>query len=149
MRRLQRLSPVQSCPERMTILGNSLVGTEICHVFIPGDPVAKGRPRYARRGVWTPRKTRVAEEAFRWILLQAGVTPDTDHAIHVWVCFRCATHQRRDLDNMVKLALDACNGFAWGDDFQVTAITATVQRGHPAPETELRLIRLARWTTDC
>jgi Holliday junction resolvase RusA-like endonuclease/endogenous inhibitor of DNA gyrase (YacG/DUF329 family) len=103
-------------------------------VSIDGDPTTKSRARRSRSGnFYTPRQTADAEETIRWRLLAAGIQPDADHDLSVTIEFRTSTRQRRDLDNLVKLVLDACNGFAWYDDVQVVELHATVKRAHPEP----------------
>lgn len=58
----------------------------------------------------------------------------------VWVSVRLhpkqtksgeASKTRIDLDNCLKVALDALNGVAWLDDSQITTITATLADARP------------------
>jgi Holliday junction resolvase RusA-like endonuclease len=37
-------------------------------------------------------------------------------------------HPKRDLDNLIKAVLDACQGFFWRDDSQVDEINARIER---------------------
>ena len=39
---------------------------QLIDIEIPGEPVAKGRPRMGKYGVYTPTKTKNAEEAIGW-----------------------------------------------------------------------------------
>jgi Holliday junction resolvase RusA-like endonuclease len=112
-----------------------------------GDPPSKARARFNGRGskarAFTPERTRAGEEALGWAVKAAkpGLRPDPDGSFEVNVAFYTATWQRRDLDNMVKLVLDACNGVVWEDDAQVTAIHARVNRADPRPRTDLVICR--------
>lgn len=129
--------------------GNSLVGSQVCQLTLIGEPYSKNRPRFFGNRAYTPKKTTQAEESIRTQLLVAGVIPDADHLLEVNLQFRSATGQRRDLDNQIKLVLDACNGFAWRDDFQVIKIIAGVERRSPLPGTDITVTRIQRYTQDC
>lgn len=125
------------------------MGSTVCETVIPGEPVAKQRPRVGRGGkTYTPRQTVEAEEAIRWHLRSKGVVADADHLLGLHVRFFSSDRRRRDLDNLVKLLLDACNAFVWADDFQVTEIHAAVIRGAEDPRTELVVVREGRYTAD-
>jgi crossover junction endodeoxyribonuclease RusA len=113
----------------------------VCDLTLTGEPVSKGRPRVTTHGTYTNPKTAAAEEAIRWQLRAAGVKPDTDHPLEVRLRFRCSGRGRRDLDNLIKLVLDACNGFAWADDSQVVHLDAHLERRSPSPGTDLLVAR--------
>lgn len=115
----------------------------VCDLTLTGEPVAKGRPRTGRGRTYTPAATVAAEEAIRWQLRTAGLKPDVDHLLAVWLRFRSSTGRRVDIDNLQKLCLDACNGFVWADDFQVVEIHATVERRSSDPGTDLYVVRVA------
>lgn len=114
-----------------------------------GDPVSKARARVTGQGgktwAYTPSKTKDAEEAWQWQLRAAYPSftrGDPDYDYRLEVSFYTATWKRRDLDNMLKLVSDACNGMVYADDDQVTQVEAVLVRGDPAPRTELRVYRL-------
>jgi Holliday junction resolvase RusA-like endonuclease len=114
--------------------------TVVCEITVPGEPGSKARPRVTRtRGTYTPRATVVKEDEIGWTLKAAGVRRDTEHTFSLDLTFRCGTHRRKDLDNMVKLVLDACNDVAWADDDQAVAVAASVERGSANPGFDLRL----------
>lgn len=123
----------------------------ICQVVVPGEPVPKGRPRKGQGRWYTPTQTSDAEDELRWGLRAAGVlgAPDADWTMAVSVRFYMGSGQRKDIDNLVKLVLDACNGFVWHDDVQVVALNATIERGAPEPRTWLQIARVDRYTADC
>jgi Holliday junction resolvase RusA-like endonuclease len=130
-------------------LGDSLVGLVVCNVHLDGEPVSKGRPRLGRGRTYTPTATVQAEDAIRWQLQQAHVRPDDDHTLAVRLRFHSTTGRGRDLDNLVKLVLDAANTFVWRDDVQVVELDAAVQRRSSIGNTHLLVTRVGRYTSDC
>lgn len=116
-------------------------------VWIPGEPVAKGRPRMTafagRARAYTPAATRLAEErvATAWThpMIAAGVPVYVRIVAYMQ---RPAGHFRKDgslsaaglrvpvpvkrpdLDNVLKLVLDALNGVAFHDDAQLARVRA-------------------------
>lgn len=106
---------------------------------IDGDPGTKARPRFDGTRTYTPRRTRDAEEAIGWAIKAAapGLMPCTNYELGVAVVFETKTRQRRDIDNVVKLLFDACNGIVWADDAQVIEMKARVERGTGTGSTSL------------
>jgi Holliday junction resolvase RusA-like endonuclease len=106
--------------------------------IFPGEPVPKGRPRSTHSGhTYTPTRTKQGEEAIRWELKAQGAKPiDQPTLVAVNLQFRCKS-KTADLDNLVKLVLDAAQGFLWENDRQVCRIVAEVERGSSEPETRL------------
>jgi Holliday junction resolvase RusA-like endonuclease len=118
-------------------------------------PIAKGRPRFARRGrfvhTFTPMKTR----SFENILIEKAtkfkpLTP-IDGDIRVGVIFGMPIPASRmpkfdlnarnphtikpDIDNLLKGVLDPLNGVFWNDDAQISQITASkVYSKYPSVE---------------
>jgi Holliday junction resolvase RusA-like endonuclease len=114
---------------------------------IPGQPVAKGRPKFARRGAhvvaYTPAKTASYENLVKLAATTAmcGVQP-TARPVALSVTLNlqipaswsnkrraaavagsiCAT-KKPDADNVLKGIKDGCNGIVWADDAQVVRIT--------------------------
>ena len=99
-------------------------------MWIPGEPVPKGRPRLGANGnVRTPESTVDGENWVRSCLIQAtvGMTINPKGEFEVLVFYFCRS-KVTDLDNLIKLDLDALNGYVWMDDRQVTHIDATLYR---------------------
>lgn len=102
----------------------------IAQFVIDGEPISKARARFTNYRspgrVYTPEKTREGEDKVKAAFLKAHPKSNTDKhvAYGVAVRFLCGTRQRRDIDNMAKLILDALNGLAWVDDIQVLELTA-------------------------
>ena len=113
--------------------------------WIPGQPIGKGRPRFARGRAYTPPITHRAEMKVAAIasgaMIEAGLKPFTAPVSCVivaryrippsWTKAKQADAQahkivpgKPDLDNVLKLILDACNGVCFEDDAQVAWIEA-------------------------
>ena len=108
-------------------------------ITIPGEPVAKERPRRGKNGSWyTPTKTRDYEQLVGWIWKETRIKPLTGPVsvrLDFWIGGR-----DKDLDNLVKAVLDGLNGVAWEDDSQIVSITAT--KGHRKGQEGLALINI-------
>lgn len=113
---------------------------------IPGQPVAKGRPKFARRGAfvttYTPEKTRSYENLVKMAASAAmeGQEPSAAPLKLIvglqlqipasWSVKRRAAAaagaikptKKPDADNVLKGIKDGCNGIVWRDDAQVVAI---------------------------
>ncbi len=110
--------------------------------FIPGKPVPKARPRLGKHGVYTPAKTKAAEELIRNIAAREyGEEEPVVTAVKLAVSFAMPVpkswpKQKRfdafsgemyplshpDLDNMVKTVSDALNGVIYVDDSQIVEL---------------------------
>lgn len=114
--------------------------SEVVMLTIPGDPKSKARPRVnPRGGVWTDSAAEEEAVAMR-LRVARGSTPSmTDGVAFAAVFFR-NTRQRRDVDNMLKLVLDAATKAGiWVDDRQVVALIAVEEWDAKHPRT------LAAW----
>ena len=91
---------------------------------VVGEPMSKARARVTRQGnSYTPKTTVEAERRVRECF-EATVCEPFSNAVGVELAFFQGTRARRDIDNMVKLILDAMNGVAWADDVQVNVVLA-------------------------
>lgn len=88
---------------------------------VPGQPVAKERPRRGKGGTWyTPRPTRIAEEKIAW-LARASTWDFADAEICLLTHF-FSSSRRFDLDNAHKLVADALQkGGLFDNDRQIVA----------------------------
>ena len=125
---------------------------------IPGEPVAKGRPRMTRTGhVYTPSKTRLYEAHIQdlWKAKSVATLP-TGQPIRVSIAaffavpksaskkqkmaLDGAPHIKKpDLDNVAKSVLDALNGLAFDDDSRICLLRVTKQYTLDDPRVELTL----------
>lgn len=112
-------------------------------LVIPGQPTSKGRPRLSLNGhAYTPQKTRDAEAAVQLAARKAGVVKaDGPLLVEMNFCFQIPRSwskrdqalaremqvmpcSKPDIDNCIKLVLDALNGIGWHDDKQIIGIVA-------------------------
>lgn len=117
-------------------------------MFIPVEPVAKGRPRFTRRGfVYTPKVTRVYEQAIKNFLLQIDrpYSSVIDKPLRICLHFfirkpksvkREYPSIRPDVDNYAKAVLDAMNGIVFKDDGQIISLTVS-KAYHTTPGTDV------------
>lgn len=130
---------------------------------IPGDPVAKGRPKLTTIGgmarAYTPAKTRNYEAIVRLAAKEAmaGLLP-MDGPLHLWVRVylgiptswskrkkAAALEQlvlptkKPDVDNVIKAVSDGMNAIAFTDDSRIVNLTA-VKRYSDMPRVEVMVM---------
>lgn len=122
-------------------------------ITIPGKPVAKKRPRFARigKGVRTYSDQHTDEGRFLLFLQVAGYEPmagplavDLEFVLprpksHYgtgrnagrlkWSMVDALPVSKPDVDNFAKFALDVCNGILWRDDAAVVHLRAFKRYG--------------------
>ena len=104
------------------------------------EPVAKGRPRVSKWGVYTPAKTRkfektVKDQALVQMLLKR--LPVLTEPLEVRLEIICTRPKkptnpypsRSDLDNYGKAICDALNEVVWKDDSQIVDLYMTKRWG--------------------
>jgi Holliday junction resolvase RusA-like endonuclease len=129
------------------------------NIVIEGAPIAKKRPRFARRGQFVQTYNDQETEEGKWLLLAKGQVKDLFQGpLKVKMLFampRPKGHfgtgknaaklkpsapqqhtKKPDLDNLVKFAKDCLNGVAWRDDSQVFELEARKIYGD-RPRTEI------------
>lgn len=136
---------------------------------IPGDPVAKGRPRFARVGAfvkaYTPKRTQTYEDIVRYHALEAwagkplldGVPVQLDVQCFIAVPKSWSNKKRAsalngsingavmrplgrpDTDNFYKLVADALNGVIYRDDSAIWDARVTKQYADVA-RTEISIL---------
>ena len=117
--------------------------------IIDGNPVAKGRPKFGRRGkfvsVYTPEKTRTYESKVAEIAKAAMGDQEpleTPVVVCVYICLPIpASYSKKrrqdcidkierplkkpDADNVAKAVTDAMNGIVYQDDCQIVSLHIT------------------------
>ena len=110
---------------------------------IPGEPVAKGRPRFYNGHAITPAKTVNYETLVKemWAVTHGQQMLDGELCASLTAFFAIPSSKskaekkrmlegivrpvkRPDLDNVIKCVLDACNGIAYKDDSQIVTVVA-------------------------
>ena len=94
---------------------------------VPGDPVAKARPRVYNGTAVTPLKTRNWEAYIRFLFTHnhphhIPYTGPVSMDVEFWKPNR----GKPDVDNLYKLVADALNGLAYKDDSQVKRLLCNV-----------------------
>ena len=102
---------------------------------VPGEPASKQRARTVvhkgRVMSYTPKETVLAEKkiAALYRVARGHNAPAPTATFGLRVTFWFATQRRRDIDNALKLILDALNKVAFDADSQVTEVGANLVRG--------------------
>lgn len=123
--------------------------TPLLSVILEGEPVPKSRARLRVSGrgkvsSYTPRRTVSAQDAVAMRIRAAFAgDPIADRDFEVVITYRLASWQRRDLDNLTKLVMDACTGIVWADDSQVRALMLDMEHVDDRPGTLVEI-----WDTD-
>lgn len=122
---------------------------------VPGPPVGKGRPKFARRGsfvtAYTPQKTASYESLVKLAagdvmrghdllsgplvaIIEARSTPPASWSKKKKnVALESGLFTSKpDLDNLAKAILDACNGIVFQDDAQIAVLLAAKAYGDTA-----------------
>jgi len=131
-------------------------------ITVLGDPVAKGRPRFARRGkfvsTYSPAKTvdyaaqvahhakiamacrKPLEGALRcFVLCYMPIPKSTSKKIRQAMIDGEIHHTKKpDTDNLAKGILDPLNGIAWNDDAQIIDLQCCKYYSDN-PRTEIRI----------
>ena len=125
--------------------------TTAVYITIPGKPVAKNRPRFAKRGKFvTTYSDQETEESKFYMLAREQVLKQIKNPLTGPIIVRAIFSFERpkshygtgknaeilkpsalksyehtgkpDVDNCIKFALDCLNGLAWADDKQIVSI---------------------------
>lgn len=112
------------------------------NITIPGEPVAKGRPRVTKAGItYTPAKTQGYENLVKMCYMEQGngkkLEGELQTAIRAYFQIPKSTSKKKaklmeegeirptkkpDADNIIKIVLDALNGLAYNDDSQIVSV---------------------------
>jgi Holliday junction resolvase RusA-like endonuclease len=138
--------------------------------IIQGNPKPKGRPRFTKSGIaYTDKNTKAAESHVMTLAsasmkntkpYEGPVMIGLDFYMPIPVSYskeyqakaksgqefpiKHKSHINPDIDNMIKLIMDALNGVCWEDDSQICSITANklyCQGENPRTEVFISQIR--------
>lgn len=134
--------------------------------IVEGEPQGKARPRFSRRSgtVYTPAKTAKYEKEIRQSFLAAGgkmIPAGSYVAVTVDAYFKIPksyTKRKRlecerniirpdkkpDIDNVVKVVLDALNKVAYADDKQVIGIVCRKWYSHSSGFLKVHILEVER-----
>jgi Holliday junction resolvase RusA-like endonuclease len=137
--------------------------TFLCEFTVEGEPVAKGRPRFSRRGqhvvAYTPGKTidyelHVKDAAMRAMGSSEPLDGPVALSVRVFVPIPASWSKKRqeaannqfvvkkpDGDNYLKAVMDACNGVLYVDDSQVADFHCS-KKYSTFPRVEVTLVEL-------
>jgi Holliday junction resolvase RusA-like endonuclease len=113
-------------------------------INIPGNPISKKRPRFARRGKFVTTYNAQESEEGKFICLMQSqlnghkpIPAGTPIKLNIRFFMPipssisqkkrnllCAHTKKPDLDNLIKFVKDCFNGIVWNDDSQVSSIEA-------------------------
>lgn len=88
-------------------------------LWIAGNPIPKGRPRYGGRSPRTPEATREWEEVVGWQARSQFMRAPLEGDLGIEFIFFRENQIRTDLDNLEKAMLDALQGILYEDDSQI------------------------------
>lgn len=112
----------------------------VIYFTVPGEPLSKERPRWGARHTYTPKRTAAAEvrvvDAFEFAY---PLGEPLSGELRVRLDFYKGNRRRTDIDNLQKLVLDALNGVAYVDDWQVAELTSTRAYDKAHPRTEVTI----------
>lgn len=111
------------------------------HITIPGEPVAKGRPRLGKWGTYTPEKTQGYEILVKMCYMEQAkgqkLEGELEAIIDAFFAIPKSASKKKsmlmengdlrpikkpDVDNVAKIILDSLNKLAYEDDSQVVGL---------------------------
>lgn len=125
-------------------------------IMINIEPIPKARARTVVKNgrvmSFTPKATSEAESAIRSVIMDKKEFFEAGTPLCVKMDFyiskppsvskkRISPVTRPDIDNYVKLVLDACNKYLWADDSQIVVLRASKNYGSP-PRIEIDINKL-------
>lgn len=105
--------------------------------FVPGKPQGKGRPRFGKYAVYTPKATtdyeKLVATCYRGDMLSGPLTCEITAVFEIPKSYTKAQKKdiesgvlqptkKPDADNIAKIVMDALNGVAYEDDKQVVSL---------------------------
>ena len=125
-----------------------MTGTLIFTCEIPGSPVPKERARKGGYNWYTPDKTVTAEDNIVAYVRQTipGLQVDEESIFGLELAFHLKPYQGRslppDIDNLLKLVLDALNTVVYQDDRQVLEVKMRKHLNSDNPRTVFSVFKI-------
>lgn len=117
--------------------------TNTVHIVVPGEPVAKERPRVnmKTKTVYTPKATKVYEETVAFTARATGAKFGEGRLL-VEMQFAVTSRKGKDLDNLIKAVLDGlAKGGLFKNDKQIVELHASVREVEEGPGVEVKVRR--------
>lgn len=137
------MTDVDVAIDRLRVLADSPKVAEMIAFVHPGTPIPKERARWSpKNNHWyTPNTSSEAQTALEWRFKAALSARETfTDTIAIVVIFVVATRQRKDVDNLMKLVMDAATkAHVWKDDSQVVAQASFLELDREHPRTIIAL----------
>lgn len=114
---------------------------------VRGVPVPKQSTRMGSGGCYTAPEITAWQERVGWRAKQAMQESNGFELIRkptevsVKIIFHVPDRRRRDIDNLCKAVLDACNGILWEDDSQVSRAELEREVDAERPGIEIMVVR--------
>lgn len=103
---------------RMAVAGRLEEGQRF-DLWIPGNPIPKGRPRGWEGHYYTPERTREWEEWVGWHARDQFMDEPLKGDLGIGLVFLRGNKTKVDLDNLEKAVLDGLQGILFEDDSQI------------------------------
>lgn len=109
-------------------------------IHLEMTPVAKGRPRFGRHTVFTPKKTKDFETQAKQLMRNQFFLMPLTGALRAEMVFTFPKPKttkntrpigRPDADNVAKAVMDAGNGILWADDAQICELVVVKEYASP------------------
>ena len=104
---------------------------------IEGRPVPKSRPRVVRGRAYTPAKTKQAEEKIALYALAKRIKPYKTGYVKMICEFSFKGKGHGDVDNLLKLCMDAGQGIFYKNDRQVIYLRGAILLHQEEAKTEI------------
>jgi len=114
---------------------------QVVRIEVPGDPVAWARPRMNKGKAFTAERQREARSSLSWQIAMGWGRPKVERKKALGMTIEFVFKARRksdlgmlrvarpDLDNLVKLVMDAAQDIVFEDDAQIAELTVIKRWG--------------------
>lgn len=107
------------------------------NLTIPGKPPTKLRARKGRGGFYTPKETKQAMNKIALYGIAKGKKLEGNLKLTLRAYYRTKKHG--DLDNIIKVIMDSCQGIIFENDLQIKEIYAILKTEQDNERTEIEI----------